>query len=71
MNKVCAVCGEPADQHHDFVATMPDGCQCTPGEWGDEVTPICNKYIGNGVTHCATCEHDQECHATPSTSVKP
>ena len=60
--KVCAECGQLEDLHHAFVAAMPEGCQCAAGEWDDAVNEICTAYIGNGVTQCATCEHDKECH---------
>lgn len=62
MNKVCTVCGLDEDAHHEFIPQMPDGCQCGPGEWGPEVTTICDAYEGDGIQYCRTCEHDRTCH---------
>lgn len=62
MTKLCRICGLPEDEHHEFEAAMPEGCQCLPGEWSDTVTPICERYVGDGTCYCRTCEHDRVCH---------
>lgn len=41
---------------------IPDGCVCDLMTWDDEITPICDKYWGDGVEYCYTCEHDKGCH---------
>jgi hypothetical protein len=63
--KVCKCCGLPESSHHEFEPQMPDGCICDPGEWGDNVRQPCHEYVGDGVSYCATCEHDKECHQVP------
>lgn len=60
---ICVHCGKTEDEHClGFERKMPDGCQCSPGEWGDRVKPICAEYVANGIGFCRTCEHDMECH---------
>ena len=65
MRKVCAHCGLPEDQHHDYEPSLPAGCVCASGEWGEDVPEACDKYDGNGTTYCARCEHDEACHKKP------
>lgn len=70
MRKVCIRCGLPEDQHHDYEPSMPDGCVCAPGEWGDDVQEVCDKYVAtSGGAYCARCEHDEVCHKKPSATL--
>ena len=62
MLKVCKHCGLPEWAHHDYEPSMPDGCVCDPGEWGDEVRVPCAEYLGDGQQYCTRCEHDSACH---------
>ena len=62
MRKFCKHCGLEENEHHDFEATMPDGCVCPPNEWVDTVPQPCDAYEGDGVSNCTKCEHDAECH---------
>lgn len=64
MRKVCQICGLSADAHHVYSPKMPDGCQCHPGEWGDDVNDPCQEYVGSGRSICARCQHDMGCHKT-------
>lgn len=59
---LCSECGRPADEHHEFVPRMPDGCQCDAGTWGDTVAPVCDQFTGDPHEYCKTCEHDFACH---------
>lgn len=66
----CSICGRPKDEHHRFSPIRaPRGCKCDPREWEDptNVPAVCRKYVpaAGGDSVCATCEHDEECHATP------
>ena len=67
--KVCKHCGGTKEAHHDYEPSMPEGCECNPGEWGDTVNDICAEYQGNGITVCAKCEHDEECHKGSNANV--
>ena len=69
MQKVCKHCGKPEAEHHDYEPTMPEGCVCDPGEWGDNVTEPCEEYQGEGGQYCKRCEHDKACHKTPNMDV--
>ncbi len=64
MTLLCKHCALPAEDHHEFEAQMPDGCVCSPGDWYDEVTPICGTFFANEKEPdiCATCEHERACH---------
>ena len=63
MKSICVHCGKPEEDHCiGFERTMPEGCQCAPGEWGERVTPICDKFVGEGSQYCRICEHDKGCH---------
>lgn len=61
-SKMCKHCGGAEEDHHDYEPSMPDGCVCSPGEWGDVVTDPCEEYQGNGSEYCLRCEHDKACH---------
>ena len=60
--KLCQHCGEPESAHHEFEAQMPPGCQCAPGEWGDYVLDVCQRFFGPRGRPCGVCEHDEACH---------
>lgn len=61
--KPCKHCLRTKEDHCEYEALeMPAGCVCDPGTWGDSVPAPCAKYVGEGATYCATCEHDQACH---------
>ena len=64
--KVCKHCGGTEEAHHDYEPSMPEGCVCDPGGWGDVVTDVCAKYLGDGMSYCAKCEHDKDCHKGPN-----
>jgi len=60
---LCIHCGKTADDHCVFeTKAMPAGCVCAPGEWGDRITPICDKFVGDLRYACHVCEHDDACH---------
>lgn len=66
MNSLCAVCGQPEEDHHEFVPIKwPAGCVCDNQTWGNpaEVPSVCDSYKGDGVSYCSKCEHDEACHA--------
>lgn len=63
---VCRHCGIPEHEHCMFEAAMPDGCQCPPGEWGDDVLDVCPQFVGPG-KQCSVCEHDEACHTSRPT----
>lgn len=63
MNPLCSICGKTKEEHHEFrEVKRPEGCVCDTETWADDISPICDKYEGNGKTYCETCEHDKECH---------
>lgn len=62
--KICRVCGEREQAHHEYEPTMPDGCQCDPGSWDDDVTEVCAAYVGDPGKGCDRCEHDERCHGS-------
>jgi len=62
---ICRICGRPEEDHHVFDGgpLFPEGCVCDPYTWNnEEISPICEKYVGNGLTYCERCEHDLGCH---------
>ena len=65
MTRKCIHCGRDEDEHClGFEAKkMPNGCTCSEGTWGPDVTPICDKYEADeDGQYCARCEHDKACH---------
>lgn len=60
--QICAICGRYEEDHHDFEPSMPEGCQCDPGEWGSMVPDPCAEFHGKEGQHCSRCEHDAHCH---------
>lgn len=67
-------CGRTKEQHCPGfeVRQLPEGCKCDEGSWGDNVTPICEKFIpmgkGDDASYCLKCEHDKACHRRESHS---
>ena len=61
--KLCRACGLEEADHHDFDPAVPDGCVCDPGEYVGALPAICATFVGTTGQNCATCEHDEECHA--------
>ena len=63
-NQACRLCGLSEDEHHEFSSLdMPPGCVCDPGTWtAQTVKPVCQVFIGEDSSYCATCEHDKACH---------
>ena len=70
MKILCRHCGLREDEHHEFEALMPAGCQCAPGEWLDEVWQVCDQYLGDGIKYCLRCEHDPACHVGAQDAVR-
>lgn len=67
MRKVCKICGEDEDAHHEPEwIEVPDNCCCATLEWDldklDKIPDVCGEYLGNGTYPCLTCDHDKECH---------
>jgi hypothetical protein len=66
--RICRHCHRLKSEHCVFEPlNVPPGCVCDPATWGNEIEPVCEKYVGNGVTVCKTCAHEKECHAEPKT----
>jgi hypothetical protein len=63
---ICAVCGNPREDHHDFVPLLPPkGCVCNPKEWGDpfHIPPVCMSYnYDPEFNTCLSCQHEDACH---------
>lgn len=66
MKKICAICGELEEYHHEAEwILVPDECVCNPKEWfprDTDIPGVCDEYIGDGVQECRRCEHDKACH---------
>jgi hypothetical protein len=58
---VCMHCGQTEDQHCEYEAEMPEGCVCSPRDWGAYILEICPEYVGDKPT-CERCEHERGCH---------
>lgn len=64
----CGVCGQPSEEHHDYVPTLwPIWCKCDPGDWGvggEFLKKSCNGFTPDPEDEgrCKNCEHDRECH---------
>ena len=63
---VCMHCGRQEDDHCVFEPSMPVGCVCPPGEWGEYVEDVCSEFVGAPGERCSRCEHDHECHREPN-----
>lgn len=67
---LCAICGRPKDEHHEFVSResfRPKGCKCNLGDWGDieSITPVCDNFEPISYDEqeiCKHCEHERVCH---------
>jgi hypothetical protein len=67
MTRLCHVCGDDEDAHHEFTPIIPPkGCVCDPREWGNplKIPAICAKYEGEVAEGdlCEKCEHEKACH---------
>lgn len=65
MKRICKICGQAEDEHHEPEwLEPPDGCVCDPLTWDvSPLPPICEKYKGDGEQNCERCEHEKGCHA--------
>lgn len=60
---VCRECHRPAAEHHAFApVAMPVGCVCDPGEWWEDVNPVCDGFVADADHECERCWHAEECH---------
>lgn len=67
MPKVCKLCGEFEENHHEPAwLEIPDGCCCDWAEWDivklTELPPVCESFVDVGGLCCDRCEHDKACH---------
>jgi hypothetical protein len=67
VKRVCKVCGETEENHHEPEwLEIPDGCVCEWREWDwdrfDALPSPCAEYKSDGYGLCRVCEHQPECH---------
>ena len=68
MRQLCIHCNRPESDHCPGYEArkLPAGCQCDDGSWGENVTPICEKFEPMGTagdeSYCKHCEHNKACH---------
>lgn len=66
IHTLCADCGAPEDEHHQFVPVfIPDGCRCDPMDWTDplKIPKTCRAWTPDDDGLCGGCSHEQGCHS--------